>query len=75
MDYSNIKSIGAYQYRYNYETEELEQLGRKVRKVEEENGCFPVVIIEVLNSIKLKSSQYEKEPDYWIQLFDSQISS
>lgn len=73
--YSDVKNIGRFQYRYNYETSKLEQLGKTVRKITDVDGqSYPAVVLDILHSIDVKKELFEKEPDYWMQLFDSQFS-
>lgn len=73
--YSEVKRIGRFQYRYNYETGKLEQLGKTVKKIVGEDGTsYPAVVVDVLHSTEVKEELFDKEPDYWIQLFDSQCS-
>lgn len=73
--YSEVKRIGQFQYRYNYEKGKLEQMGKTVKKITDVDGhSYPAVVLDILHSTEVKKELFEKEPDYWIQLFDSQFS-
>lgn len=73
MDYSETYSAGRHQYRFNYDTGELEQLGRLVAREERDGRMVPVVRVGVIQKTSLTISQFIKAPEYWVQLYDSQI--
>lgn len=69
--YSDLESFGLHQYRYNYNTQCVEQLGKSIIFIEQQGRQVPVVGTSVLQSYPIKAEQFEKSPGYWYQLLDT----
>ena len=69
--YSEIFKTEKKLYRYNYETQQIEELKKVIRKANQRGVIAATVQIDVVQEFPLEQSKFEENPLYWLQLYES----
>ncbi len=69
--YSEIFKTEKKLYRYNYETQQIEELKKVIRKTNQRGVIAAVVQLEIVQEFPLEQSKFEENPQYWLQLYES----
>lgn len=69
--YSEIFKTEKKLYRYNYETQQIEDLKKVIRKTNQRGVIAAVVQLEIVQEFPLEQSKFEENPQYWLQLYES----
>lgn len=72
--YSDIYKTRTNLFRYNYETERLEQMKRVIRKVNQGGTFSAVVLLDVLAEFEIDKARFEENPEYWVAFCESRIT-
>lgn len=70
--YSDIYCSHGSQYRYNYETGNLECLKRRVIQEYKNNRFSSIVRLEVVSTLGISLEAFKKSPGYWLELYSVQ---
>lgn len=69
--YSEIFKTEKKLYRYNYDTQQIEELKKVIRKTNQQGVIVAMVQIDVVQEFALEQSKFEENPQYWLQLYES----
>lgn len=69
--YSEIFKTERKLYRYNYETQKIEELKKVIRKTNQRGVIAATVQLDVVQEFPLEQSKFEENPLYWLQLYES----
>ncbi len=69
--YSEIFKTEKKLYRYNYETQQIEELKKVIRKTNQRGVIAAVVQLDIVQEFPLEQSKFEENPQYWLQLYES----
>ncbi len=69
--YSEIFKTEKKLYRYNYETQQIEELKKVIRKANQRGVIAATVQIDVVQEFPLEQNKFEENPLYWLQLYES----
>ena len=69
--YSEIFKTEKKLYRYNYDTQQIEELKKVIRKTNQRGVIAATVQIDVVQEFPLEQNKFEENPLYWLQLYES----
>ena len=69
--YSEIFKTDRKLYRYNYDTQKIEELKKVIRKTNQRGVIAATVQLEIVQAFPLEQSKFEENPLYWLQLYES----
>ena len=69
--YSEILKTEKKLYRYNYETQQIEELKKVIRKTNQRGVIAAVVQLDIVQEFPLEQSKFDENPQYWLQLYES----
>lgn len=69
--YSEIFKTEKKLYRYNYETQQIEELKKVIRKTNQRGVIAAMVQLDIVQEFPLEQSKFEENPQYWLQLYES----
>ncbi|EOS62894.1 hypothetical protein C814_01042 [Anaerotruncus sp. G3(2012)] len=70
--YSKIYPTDQRDYRYNYTTQKLQRIEKRIRFKEINGINCSVVESEVTAEFDVRHQLWDKMPEYWVQLYDSE---
>lgn len=69
--YSEIFKTERKLYRYNYDTQKIEELKKVIRKTNQQGVIAATVQLDIVQEFPLEQSKFEENPLYWLQLYES----
>lgn len=68
--YSEIFKTERKLYRYNYDTQKIEELKKVIRKTNQQGVIAATVQLDIVQEFPLEQSKFEENPLYWLQLYE-----
>lgn len=69
--YSKIYRTRTSLFRYNYQTQKVEQIKKAIRKVNQGGIMSALVVLDVIGEYEVDKAKFEENPEYWVELCDS----
>lgn len=70
IGYSDTYSTEKSQYRYNYNTCQLEKIGKKIRMMNSGGNLYPVVETGIVASYSIDPRKFDRAPMFWVILYE-----